>query len=171
MKNEKGVTLIALVITVIILSILITAGVTTAYLGMNEIKQNKLQTELGIVRQAVIEQYTAAQAVGKTKKSIDKEEVSFWLGTQVNDSNIILKMIGDLGQYAPMYQEDYYYRLGAEDLEKLGISARLGESKVDSYIVNYSTGEVYNETRELFLPATTYGTKQTEDENSFNDWE
>ena len=47
MKNEKGVTLIALVITVIILSILITAGVTTAYLGMNEIKQNKLQTELG----------------------------------------------------------------------------------------------------------------------------
>lgn len=71
-KNNKGITLATLMVTVIILFILAGVGISTTYTGVTEIKDNKLTAELGIVRQAILEQYALAEAVNQIH--ISKEE-------------------------------------------------------------------------------------------------
>lgn len=188
-KNNKGITLITLAVTIIVMLILAGVGITGSYTGINEVKDNKLNTELGIVRQAITEQYSKAVAVNKTKVSVSEPQVSFWVGEMITDfSNISLpeedsvvknedvnNFFDKLNTYNYEYQEDCYYRLSPEILEKIGIA-----DSDHTYIVNYSTGEVYNETQKvdsnfemLYLPQTTYDTQNlnTEDKESFNDWE
>ena len=65
-----------------------------------------------------------------------------------------------------------------QELQKLGMSQDKN-AVTYTYIVNYKTGEVYNETKQatsaselLYLPSTVYdkdGNHQT-DEKNFNDW-
>ena len=185
MKDNKGITLVVLTITVIILFILVGTGMTIIYSGVAETKDNKYYTEIGIVRQAILEQYTLAEAVGQIKVSKETSPVSFWKGTKIEEvDQIELPTIKEddqnahiflerLKKYQPEYQEDFFYRLQPKDLATLGIS----DAK-DEYIVNYSTGEVYNETKKLrsdayllYLPSTIYVPKEeTEDKETFSDW-
>lgn len=202
-KKEKGITLISLSVTVIILLILAGTGMTVVYTGINEVKDNKLQTELGIVRQAIMEQYGLAQAVQKTKVLASEPAVSFWVGDRIDPSDPIYIPTNDsinpedqnaqifidkvTNRVTPTYQEEFYYRLNAEQLKQIGVGNKTvikddeetetGVSKY-TYIVNYSTGEVYNETKKvtsthnlLYLPSTVYdlGSK-TEEEENFQDW-
>lgn len=202
MKKEKGITLIALAVTVIVLMILVGTGVTAVYTGINEVKDNKLQTELGIVRQAILEQYTLAEAVQKTKIPANEPQVSFWVGDRINlfeekievpvkinaeDQNAQIFIDKITNYVTPTYQEDFYYRLNAEQLKEIGIGNKtvikdneeteVGVSKY-TYIVNYSTGEVYNDTRKatstgnwLYLPSTVFNTESnSDDEDRFQDW-
>lgn len=200
MKKEKGITLIALAVTVIVLMILVGTGVTAVYTGINEVKDNKLQTELGIVRQAILEQYTLAEAVQKTKVPASEPQVSFWVGDRINpsdpiyvptdinpeDQNAQIFMDKITNRVTPTYQEDFYYRLNAEQLKEIGIGNKtvikdneeteVGVSKY-TYIVNYSTGEVYNESRKatstgnwLYLPSTVFPMESNSEEDHFEDW-
>ena len=203
MKSEKGITLIALGVTVIILMILVGTGVTAVYTGINEVKDNKLQTELGIVRQAIQEQYALAEAVQKTKVPASEPQVSFWAGDRINPSDPIYIPTNDYinpedknaqifidkvnNRVTPTYQEDFYYRLNDEQLKEIGVGNKtvmkdgeeteIGVSKY-TYIVNYATGEVYNESKKvtsthqlLYLPSTVFPTESnSEEENRFEDW-
>lgn len=171
MKKNKGITLVSLTITIVLMIILTGIGVTTAYTSINDIRDNKLYTELGIVRQAIMEQYALAEAVGQIKILNTESPVSFWKGTQIENNEIP----DFFSKKDPEFQEEYYYKLTPEDLKTIGIM----DAK-HTYIVNYSTGEVYNETKktmsngkQLYLPPTTYDTSNqaTEDNTSFNDWE
>lgn len=171
-KNEKGITLSSLMITVVVMIILTGVGIGSVYTGINDFIDNRLEIELGIVRQAVIEQYQKAKAVNKLEILIsDDDIVQFWVGERLENipesENNVLKYESSLN-----YQEDYYYRLNKENLDKLGLQ----DSKY-TYIVNYKTGEVYNETKGknsqgqvLYLPAINYGKENTEDTTNFNDW-
>lgn len=115
--------------------------------------------------------------------------VSFWLGERIEDATWIdvprdrkdqntAEFLEKLNHYEPVYQEDFYYRVGVQELQKLGISQDKN-AVTYTYIVNYKTGEVYNETKQatsaselLYLPSTVYdkdGNHQT-DEKNFNDW-
>lgn len=203
MKNEKGITLIALAVTVIILMILVGTGVTAVYTGINEVKDNKLQTELGIVRQAILEQYTLAEAVQKTKVLASESQVSFWVGDRIyptdpiyiptndyinsEDKNAQIFIEKVTNRVTPTYQEDFYYRLNDEQLKEIGIGNKTvmqGEEETEvgvskyTYIVNYHTGEVYNESKKvtsthylLYLPSTIFPTESnTEQEDRFQDW-
>lgn len=197
-KNNKGITLLTLVVSVIILFILIGTGTTAIYTNINEVKDNKLAVELGIVRQAIVQQYTAAAAVGQTKIPVSQSKVSFWVGERIDSPDLIriptdesdesVKSVDPLDPnfitfrnrleiYEPIYQEDFYYRLNTEQLQKIGIDINMTDSKY-TYIVNYSTGEVYNEAKKvnseshlLYLPSIDYEiSEQIEDNESFNDW-
>ncbi len=203
MKNEKGITLIALAVTVIILMILVGTGVTAVYTGINEVKDNKLQTELGIVRQAIQEQYALAEAVQKTKVLASEPQVSFWAGDRVYPTDPIYIPTNDYidpedkngqifidkvtNRVTPTYQEEFYYRLNAEQLKEIGVGNKTvmkGEEETEvgvskyTYIVNYSTGEVYNESKKvtsthhlLYLPSTVFPTaSNSEEEGRFQDW-
>ena len=188
MKKSQGITLISLVVTVIVMLILAGTGTAAVYTGLQEIKDNKLNTELGMVRQAIIQQYSLAEAVGKVKILPEEPKVSFWKGERLeNGSSIDIptnrnaedengnEFLVKWANYHPVYQEDFYYRITTEQLGELGVSSNDSDN---TYIVNYSTGEVYNETKKmtsesnlLYLPSTVYDNNtQKPEDNRFQDW-
>lgn len=126
-KLNKGITLVALVITIIV--VLILAGVTV-YTGTNsagKVKDKKLKSELGIVQHAVLEQYT--------KYSLTKNENDL-KGLKLNESQI-QEIESDMN----ITLNGTYYYLDKLSMESIGIG-----NVDDVYVVNYSTGEVLNNT-------------------------
>lgn len=192
MKNEKGITLISLITTVIVLFILIGVSLVAVTNQLDEIRNKKLFSELGIVRQAVVEQYQKAVLLGKIETPKSENQLDIWVGTKITSRtgdtffpgavNAILEAQGITNAYMftynynsenCVYQEDCCYLLEPADLEELGI-----EDAVHNYIVNYKTGEVYNESKQtdyngklLYTIPVNY-TNQTllTDTESFNDW-
>lgn len=184
-KNKRGITLMSLMIVVIIIFILAGVGLNISFMAIKDVRNNKLSGELGILRQAIVERYSMAAAVNQLEVGANKQQVSFWVGDKIQDvSGIELPdsanqnedteiFVSNLENYTIEYQEDYYYRLNHNQLDEIGV-----RNSDYTYIVNYKTGEVYNETKKvdsknnlLYLPPI----KNTEDEKgedttSFNDW-
>lgn len=186
MKNEKGITLVSLVVTVLVLGILAGMAIVSTTKTVKNVKDNNLTTELGLVRQAVTEQYGKAMAVGQTKTLPSEVQVSFWVGEKITDfydinlpeqlsiitNDDVTEFYNMASNYSCQYQEDYYYRLTPENLEQLGL-----KDAESTFVVNYSTAEVYNETEQvnslselLYLPKTRYESVETNSQD-FNDWE
>ena len=186
-KKNEGITLVSLTVTVILLLVLAGMGLNVSYLTVKDVRNNRLNTELGMVRQAITERYSMAVAVNKANTRISEPQISFWVGQKVEASNPITlpertkinwnqeaeDFYAKYDNYNHEYQEEFYYRLSPEDLEEIGIA-----HANYTYIVNYKTGEVYNETKKidrdsnlLYLPAKENSEEETkEDTHSFNDW-
>lgn len=185
-KNKRGITLMSLMIVVIIIFILAGVGLNISFMAIKDVRNNKLSGELGILRQAIVERYSMAAAVNQLKVEADAQQVSFWVGERLLQASLEVELpdvdnrnedteifINNLDKDTE-YQEDYYYRLNPDQLDEIGV-----RNSDYTYIVNYKTGEVYNETKKvdsknnlLYLPPI----KNTEDEKeedtaSFNDWE
>ena len=137
LKNTKGITLTSLVITVVVMSIIAGIMIYNGVSDVQQAKENKALSEVQIVQHAVLEAYTK---YSKTK------DVSFLAGVKVEESEMAT-LASALGVTLAIIPEEYdetisaYYRLTPLNLEKIGIY----ESE-DTYIVNYLTGEVINET-------------------------
>jgi len=129
-SNEKGVTLIALVVTVIVLLIL--AGVGT-YEGIENIKvaKDKSQwSQLNMVQHAILERYAEYKLTGDSDLIIGQKVTNADIASILTtDERELLENNGD------------YYILDENDFKKLGIT----QSK-NKYLVNYETGEVYDMT-------------------------
>ena len=82
-KNNQGVTIVILVVAVVLLLILAGVGLNMSFSSVDKVKDSKLETELGMVRQAVTEQYWKASSVGKTGISMGEGNVSFWVGNRI----------------------------------------------------------------------------------------
>lgn len=131
-RKNNGITLIALVISIIILIILAGISISGTIRGQDETEEEVQIIELNIVQHAILERNTKAQL---TKESlpgtiIEKTEVQKIIDemNSISGENINLK-------------GTEYKQLNKEDLEKLGII-----DEEDIFIVNYSTGEVINKT-------------------------
>lgn len=131
-RENKGITLVALVITIVILLIISGISITGTITGKKETQESVQISELKMIQQAILERYTKAQLTKETLPgtSIDISEVQSMINEINNKTEENINLKG----------KDYK-RLNKSDLEKLGIT---GEE--DSYIVNYNTGEVINET-------------------------
>ena len=144
-NKEKGITLLALVVTIIMLIILAS---TIVNIGQNEIKEseeNAKLSELGIVQNAILQR--------KTKADLTDED---YPGETIIEANINLeKTIKEMNDHRASGEEEItkkdddnssYYFLSTENggLEELGIT-----NSEDAYIVNYETGEVINYTTKL----------------------
>ena len=145
--NNKGITLISLAITIVVLIIL--ASVST-YVGVNSLNQSKENTqlsELGIVQQVILENYTKYEQYLVGTKITDYSEMKK-IEKEINDKikdDITLKITAETydgikGQETEGAQKEYYYyELDQSDLKKIGIT-----QESEKYIVNYATGEVIN---------------------------
>lgn len=152
MKNNRGITLIALAITIIVITII--ASVVT-YSGMQALRDSKESaqlSEVGMVQQAVLENYTKYKTTGNYEYMVGTPITNYDEVTNViNELNskssetINLKLDGSYYYYAGCSGIDrnpyYYYELKAEDLKKLGIT-----QEEDVFVVNYLSGEVINKT-------------------------
>lgn len=184
MKNEKGVTLIALVITIIVLIIIAAISLNAGLENIPQVDNSIYESEIIMVQKAVTERYVYAKTVGETERKISGESLqpTSYRGTVITDTSTIDKeLIKDLKETANsdrsswygggtedidshfnlnlnnsyvntngMTYDNCYYRLSIEDLEELGITG----SK-NTYIVNYRTGEIYNESRQILQYNTT----------------
>lgn len=131
-RENKGITLVVLVITIVILLIISGISITGTITGQKETQESVQISELKMIQQAILERYTKSQLTKETLPgtSIDISEVQSMINEINNKTEENINLKG----------KDYK-RLNKTDLEKLGIT---GEE--DSYIVNYNTGEVINET-------------------------
>ena len=162
MKNENGITLSALVITIIVIFILASISINYGVDTLNESKAKTLEASLEMVEQAVAEQYVKATELNLLNVKTTSEQPATFVGTIVkandlpqiagSDSIVFQKKEELAGKTnADITYAESYYRLTPTDLEKLKIES--DDDTKYTYIVNYSTGEVYNETK----PKTSLG--------------
>lgn len=140
-RNNKGITLIALVITIVVLLIIASISIVGGIEGAETAAENKLLTELDMVQHAVLERYTKAQMIkedvpGEMQEIEDVNDTVNLINNQLEDGNTISLKINS---YTDKDKYEYYYKLNLGTLKELGIT-----NAKDTYIVNYSTGEVLN---------------------------
>ena len=159
LNKEKGITLIALIVTIVVLIILAGITITGAIQGGEQANNNKQITDLDKIHHAITER--------DTKYKLTKDE-SLLIGTVVKTNNIdvsglsqaetiVWKMVDFEGVTDP---EREYYRVTGQDLVDLGLTSDPTTKTV--YVVNYFTGEAYNETQKktedgklLYVTSTT----------------
>lgn len=144
LKNQKGITLIALVVTIVVLLIL--AGITIN-MGTQSIKDSRedtLLSELGMVQNAILQRKTKADLTDEAYPG-DKIDIATVnsviaeINSQQTGEDIELKDNSE-------GKENNYYLLTTSNngLNNLGITKSENE-----YIVNYETGEVINFTTKV----------------------
>ena len=142
-ESQKGITLIALVITIIVLLILSAVGIGEFTGNGNDLSQTKntlALSELNKVQQIVLETEIKFKQLGN-KTILKGEETTY------AEANNILSSVGETakGTSSPNALDDEkYYILTKSDLEELGME-KINNN--DRYLVNYYTGEVFNITQ------------------------
>lgn len=135
LRKNKGITMVALVITIIILLILAGISVTGVIRGIDETNESSAISQLEMVQHALLER--------KTKADLTKEETL--PGTTANYTelqNLINEInIKSSANITLRGNKEDYKELSTADLNELGI-----EKETNTFIVNYKTGEVINKT-------------------------
>ncbi len=142
-KEESGITLIALVITIIVLVIITGVGIGQLAGKKNSIKESKdttITSELSKVQQVVIEIYLKYIQLGnkivlKGTPMTYEDARNEFSKLRTSDS---LKVIYGIDETDPSL---FYYKVGAGDLKEMGLE---NIHRKDEYIINYSSGEVFN---------------------------
>ena len=169
-KDSKGITLVVLVITVIVLLILATITIRYGIEEVHEVSNKKMETDLKVVQQSIMQRYALLQSKGllniKAPDINNDASIQDSSETRVADpkktldiysfpTDIKLKSdytASDSVSYSATYSfEAYYYLLDENDLSDLGITAESNFQSSDLYaseqykfMVNYSTGEVFD---------------------------
>ena len=154
-KNENGVTLVTLVITMILLTIIAAVSIDYAYDGISFSAEKRALTDLEEIKQAVMQKYTEFKQIG-----IDEDE-----GSYLNIASSI--SVSELGKYSSILEHEYddetnidpskkYYTFTGEQLKKLGIETKTQPRDLEGltiknssgetilYVVNFYYGEVVN---------------------------
>lgn len=77
-KNNKGITIIALVVTVVILLILTGTVIYNSNLSKSNYKYNKMIADLNILSDKILNYYKKYNELPKTERKIDIDEVTYW---------------------------------------------------------------------------------------------
>ena len=144
-NHEKGITLLALVITIVVLIILASITINIGKDGIKESKENTMLSELGMVQNAILQRKTKADLTNETYPGETITEANINLEEtiqKINDN----RASGEEEISRKDSDDSHYYFLSTENggLEELGIT-----NSEDAYIVNYETGEVINYTTKL----------------------
>lgn len=134
-RRNNGITLIALVITIILLLIISGISITGTITDQKQAEANTQITELNIIQHAILERYTKSQ--------LTKEKLPGTMIEKAEVQSVIDEIKSKTGEDITLKGTEYN-QLNKSDLEKLGIT---GEE--DTYIVNYKTGEVINKTQKV----------------------
>lgn len=139
MKENKGITLISLIVTLIVMSIIAAITVTTIKKDNNTVKETKSSMkvyELQQIQQTIFENYI---------KYMQTKNEDYMVGTQCTSLAELTQFETELDITFKDTEgegyKDYYYLDSEEALKKLGITGTK-----DRYLVNYKTGEVLNYT-------------------------
>lgn len=173
-KDNDGVTLIALVVTLIILSIILGISINYGITGTKSVKNKKMEAELSIVQEAVMQRYALVKSQNKLgiyatiiRDNIapedDTERPTGFVGTRLASCytifdygfNDVYPMIEYAEGAVDKTYEEYYYWLNEYDLEAIGIKEGRDSTKERIYIVNYFTGEIFDVANQRYYVTRT----------------
>lgn len=166
MKNNKGITLIALIITIVVLLIIAGISISGGITGIEEANDNRTMTELEKVQHAITQRYSKFELT---------KDTSLIVGTKIDDLPTIPTPTGETkaptwkvfqvtsGATVSTHPERKYYRLSKSDLENLGLT---GNENGSSYIVNYYSGEIFDENKKQTSKGTVLYKTAIENEAS-----
>ena len=142
LRKNKGITMVALVITIIILLILAGISVTGVIRGIDETNESSAISQLEMVQHALLERKTKADL---TKADLTKETLPGTTADYTELQNLIneINTMSSANITLRGNKEDYK-ELSTADLKELGI-----EKETNTFIVNYKTGEVINKTQKV----------------------
>lgn len=144
LKNEKGITLAALTITIILLFIIASVGTYSGIEALRSANEESQISELGMLQHVVLENYSKYLITHNIEKYIVGKPLSYSeVKTIINeiDSSISLKVNDyDNEEETETKKVKTYYLLENTHLEKISIN----QVESGEYIVNYKTGEVIN---------------------------
>ena len=141
-KEEKGVTLMALSIIIIVLLILTSITVNIGKDGIKESKEDAMLSELGMVQNAVLQRKTKADLTNETYPGEKITTAGINLDTVIAEIHANVASGEETVTRRDVEDENYYYLSDSNNgLSDLGI-----DNSEDEYIVNYETGEVINYT-------------------------
>lgn len=152
-KDNKGITMVALVITIIVLLILASVSIGGSLITKREAVENAMVTELNMVEHAALERYTKVSITGEEypgTQYVTIDELKQDLEQAASTAGVTSILSGSGSNPIVLQSETEtdengntkYYRLGKDDLSKLGIT-----NTEDEYIINYERGEVINLTQ------------------------
>ena len=135
--NEKGITLISLIITIIITIIISGVTITASLQNFNQTNKDKEQAELVIIGNAMLQT--------KVKYEIAKESLNNLPGRKIEQSTYeeINTVLEKQGLSLAGTVDEYYMLTPENGLDKIGV-----ENTADTYVVNFGTGEVFNYTKQ-----------------------
>ena len=157
MRNEKGITLVVLILTMILLVIIAAISIDYAFDGIAYSQERKLLTEVEEVQQAVMEKYTELSQLDVEKDANSYNDIASSIdpSTLEEYSSILKHTYTDDRSVEP---DKKYYTLSAKQLEDLDVVVKNGipDNEVETgglkdsngdyvlYIVNFYYGEVLN---------------------------
>lgn len=135
-KQNQGITLIALVITIIILLIIASVSIGGSKISGKESKDKVLLSELNMVQHAALERETKVLMTGENYpgvpyNTVTEAQTAVGIEITLQDTSINSKT-----------GKSNYYLLDSTELLELGI-----KNTKDEYIINYKLGEVINKTQ------------------------
>lgn len=142
-KNQKGLTLISLIVMIVVLLILSVITYKSVNINQREAKGHTLESEIKMVQNAVLQRKTEADLTRTSYDDLPGENISKEEVQKIMSDNVLK---GEDGEYKS---------ITPDTIQELGIS-----STEDTYIVNYRTGEVINQSEygkydvNLYLYAT-----------------
>ena len=163
MKNNKGITMIALIITIILLIILAGVGIGTGNDIIKKSEIENLKTNMLLIKvkgKQYVENSNFKLGTNPTeeeKANRIEEAKKELIGEQITESNIS----NDISKYENIINKEqeefvYYYKLSTENLVDIGLINVKSDEKNGLYIVKY---DIKNAIVEV------YNTKGVEDED------
>ena len=149
-ENNKGITLMALIITIIILMIItgIGIGASTGMKGnISESKETVATAELSKIQQAVLENYVKYKQMNQERFLYGVEITFAEAKTEFDNLGLSGNETLKVSSYDEMTNVDpslFYYKLDKMHLKEMGLQ---NINNNNEYIVNYSSGEVFNITQ------------------------
>ena len=167
LKYAKGITIISLVMTIIVMIIIATISIKMGISSINSTQDSAIETNLEMVQHAITQQYSKAMTLDKLDiesnitsnpgTSEDENKPNSFIGTPLKKEDLKeyvdkipqapdLINVDNSYEYDNTDYEDVYYLISDSELEKLGVDVGNGQE----YIVNYSTGEVLDVTNKNY---------------------
>lgn len=149
-KNNRGITMIMLVVTIIVLLILTGVSINTSETFMTDIRASRIISNMELVKSKAENIYEANQ--------FDSENNSL-IGTTVTLSTSIIsseenKLIKD--KTGKNISELVWYRWDRNTLTSLGLDEKMLDSAEDYFYVNYENSEVVCSSGTKFDGVTYY---------------
>lgn len=149
MKRNKGITMISLMVTIVILMILATITMYYGNSAMKEAKLQDLKTNMLLIQAAVkgdLEKYHFETSNLSDANEKEAQKSNYLKGTKLANPQNELKqeIFNEIKEDYPQIDGNFdYYYLNTSDLMELGIKDVESSNENGHYIVAYSMNSIY----------------------------
>lgn len=162
LNSNKGVTLAILIVVIVVVIILLSISIETGINSIDDSTDKQFKSELYIIQQAIYQKQIEYE---------NKKDTTILVGEKIvreNKLGEVFRLISEFPEFEKAYEKIYnkkpegtYYLIknevttptGINSFEELGVSGKRVEGS--EFIVNYETGEVYNNIKKYYSNGIT----------------